>query len=483
MKTLSLAILLSLGSAFSPLLTHAQDLIVAFRQTSRSNALETLRSIGAGRTEAIVGRLGLVKIHLSNESRSTRDPREILRILRQNPNVRYAFFDRPIVKRRADAFASAESANEPTKAPLDYFDRTQWNLKARNLVSSQAENVWREFQVHSKTWQKKEVVAAVVDGGFDLNHPNLKHAFWKNKNEIPGNGIDDDQNGYVDDVMGWNAYNDSPRLPIDDHGTHVSGIIGALPSKTQKIYGIYPSVKVLPVAGASGNTSIILKAYGYILDQKRLYLSSKGQRGANVVVVNSSFGVDMADCKSEEFKAWNEIYNEMGSLGILNVVATTNQDLNVDEAGDVPSTCESPFLTVVGRIYQDSHQEGGYGRKNVDIHAPGDNIYSTVSGGKIAPMTGTSMASPHVTGAIAYLYWIFESMLPIETPDRVQKAPLYIKGLLLQAARHQQNLAGLTASGSTLDLYQAASLLVDRFESNSIQASKVVKREVPLRSI
>jgi len=473
-KQVALSIVLFLTTTFS---AFSQDLIIGFRQTSRANSMEVLKKIHAKQARMIVPSLGIAQVRF-DRGFSRSDASQILRTLSSDPAVKYAFFDLRVVRER-----TVYTPDSTNRAQEDYFSTKQWNLREGNPVSTHAERVWKEFKVQSRTWQQKEVVAAIIDGGFDLKHPNLAKAIWVNKGEIPGNGKDDDGNGYVDDVNGWNVYNNSGKIPVEMHGTHVAGIIGAMPTAERKIYGIYPSVKVMTVAGSSGNLSTVLKAYGYVLKQKQLYISSQGKLGANVVVVNSSFGVDGANCASDQYKAWNEIYNEMGKYGIINVAATTNNDDNVDVVGDVPTGCDSPYLLSVGRLYQDGHIEGGYGKTTVDLHAPGGDIFSTVPGNSVRPLTGTSMATPHVTGAVAYLFWLMESAVPLNTKDRIQKAPLYVKSTLMNAVNQFPNMAGKTVTGGSLDLYKAARLITGKLEANGVRAESVVRRQVPLRSI
>ncbi|RMG67695.1 MAG: peptidase, partial [Bacteroidetes bacterium] len=106
------------------------------------------------------------------------------------------------------------------------------------------------------------VVIAVIDEGIDLSHPDLP--LWKNRQEIPGNGLDDDQNGYIDDYDGWNAYAGNGQLPNNSHGTHVSGITAAKGDNGLGITGINWDAQVMPIAGASGNEALVVSAYGYV---------------------------------------------------------------------------------------------------------------------------------------------------------------------------------------------------------------------------
>lgn len=122
-----------------------------------------------------------------------------------------------------------------------------------------------------------EIVIAVIDGGVDLNHPELN--FWKNTAEIPNNGIDDDNNGYVDDYDGWNAYNSTGNIPVSEHGTHVAGIAAARGNNGQGISGVNWNVKVMPIAGSSQTESIVVEAYCYVLEMRARYNETNGDSG------------------------------------------------------------------------------------------------------------------------------------------------------------------------------------------------------------
>ena len=191
------------------------------------------------------------------------------------------------------------------------------------------------------------IVVAVVDGGMMLTHTDLVPNLWTNYNEIPGNNIDDDNNGYIDDIHGWDAYSSDGSIPSDGHGTHVGGIIGAKGNNGSMVTGVNWDVKIMAIAGSSSNTSTVLEAYGYALDQRAMYDSTNGALGAFVVATNSSFGIDFADCNSGNYILWNDMYDAMGEYGILSAAATMNNNSNVDNTGDVPTGCVSDYMIAV----------------------------------------------------------------------------------------------------------------------------------------
>lgn len=347
-----------------------------------------------------------------------------------------------------------------TTEPKDKDFAKQWSLKntENRGADISATEAW-DIGNGGKDLEGHDIVIAIVDGGMDLTHEDLSANLWKNAEEIPGNGIDDDGNGYIDDVHGWNAFDHSGNVTAERHGTHVAGIAGGVGNNERHIAGINWNVKLMPVMAASGKTSIVLEGYGYVLKQKQLWLESRGKKGANIVVTNSSFGVDGAKCDSGEFAAWNDIYNEMGKAGILSAAATANANVDIDKEGDVPTGCSSQFLiTVTNTDKKDmKYPRAGYGRTTIHLGAPGTEIYSTLPNNAAGSLTGTSMATPHVTGAVAFLH----SVLSKELYDTVRTNPgtgaLQIKALLLENVDPNESLKGKTVTEGRLNLFKAAS--------------------------
>lgn len=430
---------------------HPKRIIVRFDSQLKTQEVESfLQNPEVEKVEVLVPDLNLFSVTFKNSSAG----RGFIRAFSSSRGlVRYAQPDH-VVKLR-------QNPNDPD---LEH----QWSL---NGISSkgniQAAEAW-ELGTGGKTAQGDEIVVAVVDGGTDIHHSDLKNNLWVNKQEIPGNDKDDDDNGFIDDVNGWNAYEESGNLvgePQDMnfmHGTHVAGIIGAQGNNGLQVTGINWQTKIMGVSGSSGETSVVAKAYGYVIAQKKLWLKTGGKKGANVVVTNSSFGVDNADCSSPDFVIWNDLYNEMGKLGILSVVATANADVDVDKEGDVPSACKSPFIVAVTNT--DSEDEryssgAGYGARSIHLGAPGTDIISTVPGNKTKKLTGTSMATPHVSGSIALLHHIASKRFSQFYKKEPAEAAKELKKVLLESVDLVSSLTDITVTGGRLNVFKAANTL------------------------
>lgn len=303
------------------------------------------------------------------------------------------------------------------------------------------------------------IVVAIIDGGCQLNHPDLNQNYWFNWNEIPGNNIDDDGNGYIDDIRGWNAYNNSPNIPNDSHGTHVSGIAGAAGNNNIGVSGVNWKVKIMPIAGADSDESTVVAAYAYALELRAQYNETNGQLGAFVVSTNSSFGVDLG--QPQNYPIWCAMYDSMGVQGILSPCATANANWDIDVMGDIPTGCTSEYMIAVTNTtrFDQKNSSAAYGDSTIDLGAPGTSILSTDVSGTYTNKTGTSMATPMVAGAIALMIAAADSTHMLQYKNNPSTGAIMFRDILFEAVDSIASLQGITVTGGRLNVFNAAQLV------------------------
>jgi len=242
------------------------------------------------------------------------------------------------------------------------------------------------------------VIVAVIDTGVDYNHEDLSLNMWKNPGEIPGNGIDDDGNGYVDDVYGIDAYNHDTN-PMDDHGhgTHCSGIIGARGHNSKGICGVGWTAKIMALkflsSGGYGYTSDAITCMVYALAIKADYNYPR-------MIWSNSWG------GGGYSQAFYDIVKLAQGQGVLFVAAAGNSGLDADIYPMYPAAYDLLNIISVGASerFDKYPYWSNYGSFAVDLFAPGVEIFSTLPGNNYASWSGTSMACPHVSGAAAVVW-------------------------------------------------------------------------------
>ncbi len=241
-----------------------------------------------------------------------------------------------------------------------------------------------------------DVLVAVIDSGVDYNHPDLVDNAWTNPGEIAGNGLDDDNNGFVDDMHGYDFYNDDAD-PMDDngHGSHCSGTIGGTGNNGLGVTGVSWDVSIMGLkflsAGGTGNTADAIACVEYATAQ-------------GVDIMSNSWGGGPYDAALEA--AIEAAYQ----AGIFFVAAAGNSGTDNDSGAHYPSNYEVPnVISVMAtdhtdvRVNEPGWWASNYGLTSVDIAAPGLHIWSTTPGSNYSDYSGTSMATPHVAGALALL--------------------------------------------------------------------------------
>lgn len=369
----------------------------------------------------------------------------LAKMLRRNPQfIEMATKDNPAIP----------DAPQPTTGADPLFSK-QWGM-----LNIGVEEAWKV------TKGSPEMIVAVIDTGVDYTHEDLLPNLWRNEKEIPNNGIDDDGNGYIDDVIGWDFVSNDNKpydlymSPLDilfkggnpGHGTHCAGNVAARGDNGKGIAGVAPNVKIMSLRFISekgqGTTADAIKAIRYAVDN-----------GAKVL--SNSWGSEGEDpSEGNENKALRDAIQYAQDKGVLFIAAAGNghngvgYDNDSDKLPAYPASYTNENIVSVAAI-NSNDQLGGFsnwGLRSVDIAAPGVAVFSTTVGsnysdtvidkfGFKATWDGTSMATPHVAGAAA-LYW---SAHPEKTWQDVKAA-------LLGSAKKVNALNNKVVSGGKLDV-------------------------------
>jgi subtilisin family serine protease len=290
-----------------------------------------------------------------------------------------------------------------------------------------------------------ESVIGVIDTGIDYTHPELAANIWTNPIECPGgigncivDGIDNDGNGFPDDFHGYDFINED-HDPFDDHrhGTHVAGTIGAVGDNLRGVIGVNPKAQMMALKflsnSGSGSAFNALRAIRYATMMKRDY-------GINVVATNNSWGGRSgSDFLAEEIARAAE-------EGVLFVAAAGNTNTDNDnESGRPHFPASFPFENIISVAATDHNDErsafSSYGATTVDLGAPGTAILSTTPNGSYSTFNGTSMAAPHVAGAISLLANIAPHLNSLE-----------MREIIFESTDPIPSLSDITATGGRLNL-------------------------------
>lgn len=340
---------------------------------------------------------------------------------------------RPVKKKSQDQAATQQTRAVGTAAAETTV------ISGVQGVDINVKEAWDRFNT-----QGEETIVALIDTGVDYTNSQLADAIWVNEGEIGADGIDNDGNGYIDDVYGWNFYDNNNQVYTgteDNHGTHGAGTIGASRDGlgTAGIAGS-SSVKLMTIKAlggedGTGTTESIVKAIRYA-----------EEKGASVC--NLSLGTTAND---------QTLYRAIADSEMLFVVAAgngtgwTGTGKNNDVTPTYPAAWNLDNLISVANLQPDGtlHYSSNYGARTVDIAAPGSYILSTVAEGGYSYMTGTSMAAPMVTGVAAMLYSQYGDLTAAEA-----------RNMILNSAQSMDTLAGKVKTGGMLDA--GAALSYDR---------------------
>ncbi len=341
-------------------------------------------------------------------------------------------------------------------APNDpgYTNAGSWGLSDSNYGIN-IEAVWGTGSTGLRSGTNS-VVTAVLDTGIDTDHEDLVDNLWINPSETANDGLDNDNNGYVDDVHGIrviSASNISDGNPEDDngHGSHVSGIIGAKGNSQVGSTGVMWDCQLLSCKflnnDGQGNLADSLTCINYVTALKN--------NGVNVRVINHSYGANISVSVITQ-----QVFDAATSAGIMHIIAAGNDKIDIDTTAVSPAC-----VTGTGTIVVANHTQNGvlhtytkddgtfagsnYGQNTVDISAPGTNIYNTYNTPQTyAYLSGTSMSAPYVAGAFALLATAF----PTKTNAEIRTA-------ILNSAKANSNLTSSVATGGMLDVKAAYDIL------------------------
>jgi subtilisin family serine protease len=315
-----------------------------------------------------------------------------------------------------------------------------------NRYGSQAEKVWANGNVGTKS-----VYVGVIDEGIQVAHPDLNANKWVNPYD-PVDGKDNDGNGYVDDTNGWDFYSNNSTVydggtngSVDQHGTHVAGTIGAKGGNGTGVAGVNWNVTLISakfLGPTGGSTTGAVKAVNYLTDLKL-------RRGVNIVAINASWG------GGGYSQALHDAIIRAAKANILFVAAAGNDGYNNDSTYNYPCNYDTrqgtstqsaaSYDAVISVAAIDKYGAiaswSNFGAKTVDLGAPGVSIYSTLPYNAYGGYSGTSMATPHVTGAAA----LYASTHPSATAQD-------IKAAILNSTTPTSSLTGKTVTGGRLNV-------------------------------
>jgi len=400
---------------------HTRNILVRLKDSAKT-----------ARVNAKYGALGVRVIKTFNHPRNLRlleVPKNVsfeqaLKSLRSHQDVLYAEPDYPL---RMASKAPMDSAIVDPRFHEQWYLHNEGQTGGVPDVDINAPEAWQFIDPEAK------VVVAVIDTGIDLAHPEMQNSLWVNDLEIPNNEIDDDQNGYVDDVHGVNAI-DPSTPPADDngHGSFIAGMIGARSNNLEGGKGIVPNVSIIACkflgATGGGATSDAIECLNYLLA-----LKLRTVQPVNIVATNNSWGGG-----GPHSLALYDAIKAHRDAGILFVTVAPADAANNDEVEIYPCNYQLDNIITAAATDDHDHLSGfsSFGRRTIDVGAPGVDIFSTDIGATYETVSGNSFAAASVTGLLG-LIAAFDPGLPFTK----------IRNLVLAGGTPLLSLEGKTVSG------------------------------------
>lgn len=363
------------------------------------------------------------------------DAADMLDRLAFNPLIEYAEHDWVVRLPQLEPTPIRDAHHHGDAVPNDALFGIQWGMHNTGQVINGTTGIADSDIDAPEGWDVLTggtgFVVAVIDSGAQWDHPDLAANIWSNPFEFV-NGIDDDGNGYIDDVRGWDFFNnDNNPADPNGHGTHTAGTVGAVGNNGIGVAGTAWAVRIMPLrflgANGTGSTSDAVAALEYAVDM-------------GVKVSNNSWG-------SYAFSTTlNNAINASKSIGHVYVASAGNDGLNTDVNPHYPSGyAHDNIISVAATNNRDKMPTwSNYGASSVDLGAPGDDVASTFKNSTYVYLSGTSMAAPHVAGVAALLY--------IQNPSWTYQQ---VRGRILSTVRPTSAMNGVTATGGVLNLQDA----------------------------
>lgn len=434
--------ILTLG--FSILMTT-----VAFAASPRLDNTQLFVKMKAGKTLSKSALINEVKPLFSDLYLvKTSDASKLAKLLKNNASVKYT---------EGDSFSGSADMPEIQKVsnPKGLSEITEFNdpkisqLWGFDSAANAGMSVHAAYAKLSTVLTPEEVIVAVVDTGVEYTHEDLKDVMWVNAGEIPGDRIDNDKNGYIDDVHGINTLvRDAQGRALTDpkashwHGTHVSGTIAATQNNGVGIAGVSGNTKIMAIRtvpdDADEKDSDIVEAF--------LYAAKNGAK-----IISCSFGKAL----NEDGMVVKETIDHIGKkYGVLVIAAAGNSTQDIDKILTYPASFDTDYLLVVAATQKVSFAGtrqmssfSNYGAKSVDLAAPGSNIYSTMTKNKYGMASGTSMATPNTSGVAATVLGYNPNLSPLE-----------LKKVLMDSVTKVDEFKGKMVSSGRVDLLNALKL-------------------------
>jgi thermitase len=370
---------------------------------------------------------GLQLVQLPNGT----DVQSAITTYQSNPDILYAEPDYVISILPDQTGSTGEGVNSAhiLSMPNDPIFPVQWNLHNTGQTGGNPAADINALGAWDISTGSTRVVVAVIDTGVLYTHNDLSTNIWNNTDEIPGDGVDNDNNGFVDDIRGWDfVNNDNDPNDDKDHGTHVSGTIGAEGNNAIGMTGVNWHVQIMPLKVFNqegiGITSDAIKAIEYA-----------NENGA--IVISNSWGGSLFD---------QGLKDVIDASPAVVVCAAGNGGSNNDDYPIYPASYDSTnIISVAATDHFDLLASfSNFGLNSVDLAAPGKDITSTYLNGNYASMSGTSMATPHVSGVAA--------LVKAENPSLTSAQ---IKNIILSTVDVKDSLSGKVGSGGRLNAYTA----------------------------